>query len=449
MDERSRDFIGLTPGQLRALYASVVAGLVVFIAVALLSPAPIHSYRTRAVVEQTAQVGEQIPLELELLTQPKVDQQANDAFLTAAAEMQLTTTYAEAIACQVERPVPQRVRITIEAQDRYADRSLELCRAVAGEMIRRAEKAFVPGLNTLLSQRANVEQRLALTREGKRAAEEELWSLTSEQIAELATALQLAAGKEAELAPTAAESQRLRGEWQQLQAERSDLSRNKTDAHPQMKDIDQRLAETKARIDALESQSRAAGLTRSPAQQRIASVQDEYRRRSRELSNVVSTARRREEELLSEAAQLAVTPAAIPLATVLVQEPELVERNGGQPSGLQMAMMCLLAIAAGGLTYSQVRRHSAMQPLNSAAEIEAQLDLPVISLGPAHRIPAPPVWDRAAKRSLQATEISLLVLAAATIVLLASQPRLAHPAAADPIGAVAESLDRTFSPFRR
>lgn len=449
MDERSRDFIGLTPGQLRALYAAVVAGLVVFISVALFSPAPIHSYRTRAVVEQTAQVGEQVPLELQLLTQPKVDQQASDAFLTAAAELELTTTYADAIVCQVERPVPQRVRVTIEAQDRYADHSLDVCRAIAGELVRRAEKSFVPGLNTLLSQRANIEQRLALTREAKRAAEDELSSLTSEQVAELATALQMAAGKEAQLAPTAAESQRLRGEWQRLQAERSDLSRNKTDAHPQMKDIDQRLAETKARINALDSQSRAAGSASSPAQQRIASVQDEYRRRSRELSQVVSTARRREEVLLSEAAQLAATPAAIPLTTVLVQEPELVERIGGQPSRLQVAMMCLLAIAAGGLTYGQARRHSAMQRLNSAAEIEARLDLPVISLGPAHRLPTHLPWDSAAKRSLQAAEISLLVLAAATIVLLVSQPELAYPAVADPIGAIAESLDRTFSPLRR
>lgn len=454
MDEGFRESMRTTAPQCRALYAAAVIGLISFVALALLFPAPIHSYRARAVLEQTALVGRETPLELELLIQPQVEQLAQEAFPTLADQAQLTSSFSAAVACQVERPTPQQVRITFETHDRYADRSLELCRGLADDLLARAEKSFVPGLNQLRSQRSSIDQRLALVRESKRAAEDELTSLTGNHVTQLIAALQQAtpsnppSSREADA--VSAESLRLRSEWQQLLIERSELARTKTDEHPQVKDIDQRLAETKKRIDALSARDAARQGKPQPRPNQLETLQDAFRRRSLELSETVATARRREEELLSEAARLAITPAAIPLSTVVVEQPEVVERQGGQPSGMQLGVLVLVAIAAGGLTYRLLREISAQHKLGSAAEIQSHLDLPVIELAAPQHVPPARHIGRMVRRSLLTAEIGLLILACSTALLVALQPHLTRPVAVDPIGAVAESLDRTFSPtFRR
>jgi hypothetical protein len=450
MDEASREWWGLTPARLRALYAGAVAGLVVFIGAALLFPAPIHSYSARAVLEQTALVGNQAPLELDLLTQPQVEQQAEATFLALAATTKPALTFQQAITCQVERPTPNQVRITFETHDRYADRSLELCRGVADDLVRNAKSSFVPGIERLHSERANVEQRLALVRQSKRAAEDELTMLTREHVSQVTSALQPEPGAERSSSPAAEELKRLEQEWEHLLAERSELARTKTDGHPQVKDIDLRLAEMKKRVAALTALENAAQAGLPPRQRALDSLQVDYRRRSLDLSEVIAADRRREEELLSEAARLAITPAPIALSTNIVEQPDVVERLGGQPSGFQVAVLLLLSITAGGLTYRLLRQWSAQQRFSSAEEIEEELDLPVITLAARYDAPASILNSRVVRRSLLAAEVGLAVVAVATFFLVAMQSELARPAAADPLGAVAEAMDRTFSPtFRR
>jgi hypothetical protein len=160
--------------------------------------------------------------------------------------------------------------------------------------------------------------------------------------------------------------------------------------------------------------------------------------------------RRELARMLSEAARLAITPAPIALSTNIIEQPEVVERLGGQPSGFQVAVLLLLSITAGGLTYRLLRQWSAQQKFSSAEEIEDELDLPVISLAARYDAPQSIVNSRVVRRSLLAAEVGLAVVAVATFFLVAMQSELARPAAADPLGAVAEAMDRTFSPtFRR
>jgi len=447
MDEASRELWGLTPARLRALYAAAVAGLVVFAGAALLFPPPIHSYSARAVLEQTALVGNQAPLELDLLTQAQVEQHAQQAFLAIGGQAKQAATFEQAVGCRVERPTPHQVRITLETRDRYADRSLELCRHIADDLMRNADQSFVPGINSLRSERANVEERLRLARQSKRAAEDELTMLTREHVARFTSALQPGPAAEQTSNPAADELHRLNSEWQQLLVERSELARTKTDGHPQVKDIDLRLAELKKRADALE---RATHAKLPPRQRTLDSLQDDFRRRSLELSETIADDRRREEELLSESAHLAVAPAAIALSTNVIEPPEIIERLGGQPSGFQLGVLFLLSATAGGLTYRLARQWSAQQKFNSAEEIQEQLELPVITLAARYDAPASILTTRVVRRSLLAAEAGLAVVVIAVFLLVALQPELARPITADPLGAVAESLDRTFSPtFRR
>lgn len=450
MDEASRELWGLTPARLRALYAAAVAGLIVFVVVALLFPAPIHSYSARAVVEQTALVGSQTPTELDLLTHVEVEQQAQITFLALAGKAKPTMTFQQAVFCRVERPTPQLVRITIQTSDRYADRSLELCRSIADELVQKADPSFIPGIERIRSERANVDERLRLVRQSKRAAEDELTTLTREHVAQFTMALRPEPSAERTSNPTADELQRLSTEWQQLVTERSELARTKTDGHPQIKDIDLRLAELKKRSDALTAQQSTTGANNSLRQHTLDSLQDDYRRRSLELSESIAADRRREEDLLSEAARLAVTPAPIGLSTSVVEEPAVIDRLGGQPSIFQLAVLMLLSITAGGLTYRLLRQWSAKQRFNSAKEIQEQLDLPVITLAARYDAAESILSNRVVRGALLAAEASLAVVAVVVFLLVALQPDLARPVGSDPFGAVAESLDRTFSPtFRR
>lgn len=448
MDEASRGLWGLTPVRLRALYAAAMAGLVVFVAAALLFPAPIQSYSARAVLEQAALIGSQAPLELDLLTQAQVEEQAQLSFAQLIPKVNFSLSCDQAVACRVERPTPQQVRITLETQDRYADRSLALCQRIADDLVQNARASFVPGHERILTERANVDERLRLVRQSKRAAEDELTALTREHVAQFTLALQPAPGDERATSLPAGELQRLSAECQQLLSDRSDLSRTKTDSHPQIKDIDLRLAELRKRIDGLTAQD-SARPGAAARQRTLDSLQDDFRRRSLELSERIAGDRRREEELLEEAARLAVMPAPIPLSTAIVAEPVVIDRLGGQTSSFQLAVLMLMSITAGGLTYRLLRQWSAQQKFSSADDIQEQLELPVITLAARYDAAESILSRRIVRRSLLAAEAGLAAVAVLVFLLIALQPDLARPVGSDPLGAVAEALDRTFSPTLR
>jgi hypothetical protein len=450
MDDRISQARGPLPVQLRATYAAAVAGLAVFILLALLFPAPIHSYNSRTVVEQRTAAEHNEPFEFARLKQEQVEQMAQESFLAYAPQAGLTTSFNEAVNCTVERRTPHCVEIVIETQDRYADQSLALCQRIANDLVDRADKSFIPGIDALRIQRSNVEQRLMLVRESRRAAEDELTTMEREHLAQFTAALEQATVGKTPSDPLAAESLRLDGERQRLLAQRNDLARTKTDNHPQVKEIDERIAETNGQISALAAKLRTASSKTPNAKQQLAAMQDDFRRKSQELSESIARDRRREEELLSEAARLAVTPAAIPLYTVVVQEPQVVHRNGGQPSGWKMLLLTILSLAASAGTYTAFRRFASQQLLSTAEDIEAELGLPVLTLAsPPSATPSPLGMGRLMKRSLVGVEVTLLVLAASAVLLVTMQSELARHPARDPLGALAESLDRTFGPTLR
>ena len=439
MDEASRELVRFSPAPLRALYAAAVAGLLAFVLTALLFPAPIHSYRARAVVQQTAQVGDQAPLELDLLTLPQVQAQAEASYKAALTTATKRADLAEAIACQVERPTPSQVRVTIETSDRYAEHSLALCRAIADDLVQNADTSFVPGIERLRSERANVEQRLELLRQSKRIAEDELTALAHEHVGRVTASMQGMTAAAQAAAPVSIEREGLMMLRRELVTERRELARTKTEQHPQIKEIDVRLAELQRHIDMLPALAAHAG----PAP--LDGMQAEYRRRAQELTDAIADYRRREGELLAHADQLAITPAPIALATEIIEPAEVIERLGGQPSGFQIVVLFLVAITVGGLTYRLLRQWLSQQTFNSAADIEDQLELPVLTLTPADG----PSYIRLVRRSLLAAELSLGTAVVISFLLVASQPELAQPVSADPLGALAEALDRTFAPTLR
>src|SRR5688572_28609430 len=119
----------LRQARLSAYYAAGVIGLAVFLLAAVLYPAPIEAYLTRAVVEQLVDDAQhEATTDLPLLTQSQAEAIARDAFANAPDDASLATPpFAAAVDCQVDRLNPYRVRLVIETRDRVADRSLGLC----------------------------------------------------------------------------------------------------------------------------------------------------------------------------------------------------------------------------------------------------------------------------------------------------------------------------------
>ena len=455
MDDRAKLYHRLRTC-LAAVYPPAVVGLVVFVALAFLFPEPIRCYRSRAVVEQTVSVGDLEPTDLKLISRDDAEQLARQAWrigVTSNSSADVDDAmFDDAVSIGVERLTPHRLRVTIDASDRYANRSLDLCERMAAEIVGRAEKSFVPGLHLLQSQRHDVQQRLALVREAKRVSEDELMSLEREHLTQFTSALGNAVGGKAatESGAAADEYAALQAEFQQLLLSRQELTRTRTNDHPLVKNADERLAQVQARLKPVQARLEP-GIARLPdTQLRMETLQGEFRSRALELSGAVAQARRREEDLLTELARLTVSPEPLALRTGLIQPAQLVERSGGELPLLRIAACGVLAIAGGMATYRGLRLLAARQPLSSLDDIDQRLGLPVLSqiatagLGP-HSSLAP----SRARKAIFAAELTLLVLVLVATLVIASQTGLTSPAAADPFGTVAEAFDRALSPTLR
>jgi hypothetical protein len=454
MEAHDSQKAGNLPLRLRAWYAALVAGMVTLLVLAMLFSTPIQSYRSRAVVEQTARIEGDEPIELDLLTQNQADHLAHQAYLEPARELRLAADATEAVYCEVERPTPYTSRICLEIQTRHAEDSLRVCQQIAEEFVRKAKKSFVPGLKSLRAQRSNLEERLALTRDAKRAAEDELTALQRDHVDHLAKTLEDPVDNDDTSTDEALEAdvQRVRSQLQQLLARRNDLARTKTDEHPQVREVDEQLAELQKRSTALALLQRAARPASNGAStSEIAAWRGEFRRKSHELGDAIALARRREDELLADSARLAVTPEPIPLHTVVVEEPSVVEREGGRPSGTRLALLLLLSLGSSVAVHTLFHQFVAQRKLQSVDDVATHLGLPVVALTRHSAIvPGTPRWDRMIARCVAAGEGLLLATAVLAGLLVALQSDLTRSAKADPFGAVAESVDRTLvAPLRR
>ena len=128
----------------------------------------------------------------------------------------------------------------------------------------------------------------------------------------------------------------------------------------------------------------------------------------------------------------------------------MAERIGGRPNFLRSATYALLSLAAGAGVHYLLKNVTARRHLRTTDDIRNQLGMPVVSLVGQQSIEASEFnLERAFRRSVLVAEILLLVLALTAFSLVSTQRQLAGPVALDPLGAVAESLDRTLSPTLR
>jgi hypothetical protein len=453
MDDRptAKKSLLLEPGH--RIYAAGVVGLATFLSLALLLPAPIESYRAQAVIEQEADAAESDVTDLRLVSSADVD---------AIVQEVATSHSADAVSCQVERFTPYRVRATIETRQRYADQALLLCKEIASRVVADQPPSYVPHQDALRSQRGDVERRLALVRESKRAMEDEMASLQREHLAEFSLAMQRVMASQAVANSPAAsatpslppEYVQLEHEFQQLLASRRELSRTRTDEHPQIRDLDERLAAARQQLDRWASAIQVPAATKEPTNReqakllaQLEQMQGEFRRRTQETVEAIAQTRRREEDLLSEAARLAVTPSPVLLKTTLTQPAAVVERVGGQPSLARFALYFAIALIAGLAMYSLMRQVASIRKLSSPDDVRTQLGLPVVSLMESYCVDQPGrELELVLRRSVLFAEGLLVLLMVASLALVFTQSQLTEPVGSDPFGAVAEAIDRTLQP---
>jgi hypothetical protein len=438
MQPRRRDDSTPVPAQVRSLYAAAVVGLAAFLLLALLFPAPIDWYAARVVVEQIAASGDD-QLSLPLVSESEVRAAAKAVLKPADAWREGAEP---AFRCELTRLTPLKLQIAMEVRNRTAAQAQELCQRVSEKLLELAEREFIPGLDALRAQRSDVQERLALARESKRAAEEALATLEREHTAQVTAALAKDLDtpriKSAENDQRTVGVQRLQEEIVRLELQRKQLLETKTENHPQVQSLTEHLADLQQRLQALPSPMKAANRT-SPAAE-IARLQHDYHVRGDQLRATLTQSLEREEQLLSDAARLEVTPAPIALHAHCAEPATLVQREGGQPSLLRLAVFLALSLVASVASYVLLERRRVAECFTSPQQIEAQLGLPVVALGDeAHLPPAPFPW----RRAVVAAELALVLLVATTIALLATSPPVDRSVAADPFGCVAESLDRT------
>lgn len=461
MDDRptAKKSLILDPGH--RLYAAGVVGLATFLSLALLLPAPIQSYRAQAVIEQEVDAAERDVTDLRLVSSTEVENVARDVFGSLHPTAQ-DGSPAEAVSCQVERFTPYRARVTIETRRRYADQALLLCKEIGSRVVADQPPSYIPHQDTIRSQRSDVERRLALVRESKRAMEDEMASLERDHLAEFSVAMQrlVASQTVSTSAITSATPVlppgyvQLEAEFNQLLASRRELSRTRTDDHPQIRDLDERLTESRQQLDRLASSIQTALPTtsvpsreHSQALAQLEQLQNDYRRRSQETTGAIATARRREEELLSEVARLTVTPNPVLLKTTLSQPAVVVERMGGQPSLSRFGLFFAIALTAGLAMFLLLRHVASNRRLSSPDDVRIQLGLPVVSLMESSCVEQPGrELELALRRSVVFAEGLLVLLMVASLALVFTQSELTQPLGSDPFGAVAEALDRTLQP---
>jgi hypothetical protein len=442
-----------------ALYLAVVVSLAAFLLLAILLPAPIEAYRSSAVVEQQLRLANDEVGDLRLLDAASARAIARDVFATRISGGG-SPRFDDVVRLQLERFTPYQARLTIEVSDRYADHSQQICQSIAAAIIDGQPASYIPNLEALRSQRSDVDQRLALVRESKRALEEDLALLQRDHLAEYSTAVartenatrRARAAAVAEVVTPSHEQRQLEAEIQQLMDERRELVATRTDRHPQVKQIDELLQEMSRRLSDLaianvptpEAASRGVVPDAALAGE-LWQLQENYRRRTEQAFDAIASAARREQDLLVEAARLQVTPLPIAVETKLSQPAEVVERIGGRPSSRRLSWHLAASLAAGAVAYVLLRWSTANRTLSSPDDVQQQLDLPVVSLLHAGSVTSRPKRERNLRRSILAAEGVLVVLAVSVSLLLASQSSLTTPVSSDPFGSVAEALDRSFS----
>lgn len=444
--------------RLQRFYAVLVIGLATFLLLAFLLPAPIESYRAVAVIEQEADSEQRDVTDLRLFTTADAEAIAREFSATEWGATESGWRFEEAVSCEVERFTPYLARLTISTRSRHAEDALHLCQEIASRVVAAQPPSYVPHLETVRSQQNDVEQRLSLVKESRRALEEELASLERGHLSEFSSAMQQLVAAQAAAVSAApspsTEYVRLEAELSQLMATRRELARTRTDDHPQILDLDERLTEVRAQLarvaTALPAAANNASVPQSAAGEQLAQLermQENYRRQSQEALEAIAASRRREADLLSDRARLEVPPAPVVLTTTLTQPAMVAERMGGQPSLGRLALYLATAMLAGGVAALWFRWAASRERLNSTDDISQRLGLPVVSLVQREAVdPRRPASKRYLRRTVLAAEALLLLLALASAVAVLSQAELTSTVGADPFGTVAEAFDRTLSP---
>ncbi len=436
-------------------YAACVAGMTVFVACTLLFPEPIQLYRVKAVVVQQA-AASAAPLDLPLLRAGEIERIARLTFAEVLPSADRTPGgFQAAVSVATETPTPTELHVVLETRNRYADRALHLAEAISAALVKEQPGSLVPGWESLQSQRSDVQRRLALVRENRQHLENEIRSLEREHLLALSSSVQRVTSLAQTLPLPAAQTEysSLEAELQELLVTRRELTSSLTSQHPRVIAIDEQLAELKARFErsgtTLQASMRSSTSVTSAQQNslnEITVLNETFRRRTLETSHALAAARVREESLLSEDAQLAIAPASVGVQTTVLTAPRVVERVGGRPSLWRLSFFAVLAFSAAAGVYTLANHHSARRHLRTTDDVWQQLGVPVVSLvGCQEEGTASSPLERMLRRGVLVAEIVLLILALTTFSLVSTQSQLARPVAVDPLGAVAESLDRTLT----
>lgn len=427
-----------------SIYAAVVVGLAVFMACVVLAPAPISTYTAETLLRVTSTgpltTDERIAFETDL-------KQWNDS---------LQTEFGSTIEPAIEEmsPISRIVRLTAthphasSATTDAAEASSQLAQWLADAAQRRQ-----------LAARSALEKKASDADEKLADLQTKLDRIARQRTEHLVEATRIAALKVERsnatpaAAPEETERNRLERVVTQCRDRLAELLRFQQDEHPQVIDAKSRLQDAEAALAALPSRPRLElpkGNSETPdTSANVLGELDGQRDRLTSQIEAVETERRfwrKELEIASEREQRAT------LATVILGKPQVVQRQGGTPSGPRIALYLLVAIGDGVAMYLVALRSEAARRVRSIHEVQDAISLPVAAVLPANRR-----FDSREQKELihyvsraTATCEGALAIAAAVLMLIGiwGQPLTVTPME-DPLGAVAEAIDRSIGSVRR
>lgn len=401
-------------------YSATVVALAAFIIGAIAFREPIVGYTAQAVVEQevASDVGETC------LCEENVSLRPNDRI-------------------HIQRHTPQHVRATLQCTDRFPGECQKRCRELAESIARAQPTVHQPDADLIQSRRDDVQRRLALARQSERSAQEELARTSSDQLAEFALAMKQAEMNRSRAISKSPEQQEFESSLAALTDQRRELARTRTDEHPMIRELDERIQSLQSKIAELGSERPEVAQSESlPIS--LEDLQDQFREENARLQAVCDDARRRCEQLEEETARLATTSSPTLLQTRVVEPATVLTSVGGRPSIARLGSIGFFSLACGAAVLVLNRLTADEGKFHSASQVSSQLELPIATITGIVR---PRQLSRAA-RTLRGTVFVCEVLIAVLILTGAatfSTIQTIHTPTENPFVAMAEAMDRVGS----
>lgn len=428
-----------------SVYAATVVGLTVLMACLVLAPEPIETYTAEAVVRFTGAKGT-----------------SEGEALVSSAELadwsrEARSTQESALECAIEQSSPASVAVRLFATNaRSAFAVSDVTEAIDGLSTEIPNAAA----ERLASAKGAIQRRFETAEQHWSELQTKLDRLTRERTEDLIESTRQMALTKQQPPPAQVETpedpQRVRLEKAvaERQSHLAELLRTQTDMHPQVIEAKERLHEAQSALAALPTRRAPEIVKEEPATESpAANVRNSELVAARErINKQLEGAETERLHWRKELAAAAERERSGKVAVAVVAPPQIVARQGGTPSATRIMGYLLLSIAGAMAMYGFAEKSERARRMSTVDEVESTISLPVTMVLPGMRRmdgEEAPQLRHVLGRATSACEAGLALAAVVLLVASLFGQSLTVAPTQDPLGALAEAIDRTLDSVRR